>query len=342
MRLFITGGSGFIGSNTVRHALAHGHSVLNFDKLTYAASERTLDEFRNDTNYSFFHGDICNASSVTKALNQFRPDALLHFAAETHVDRSIVGPANFINTNINGTYVLLETANAFWLDHGAGDNFRFLHISTDEVYGSLKLDEMTQFTEKTRYDPTSPYSASKAASDHLVRAWHRTYDFPALITNCSNNYGPYQFPEKLIPLMIINGVQKKPLPIYGTGKNIRDWLHVKDHVAGLFRVLTCGRVGQTYNIGGLKEKTNLEIVQAICDILDSRQTGVATSHHDLITFVQDRPGHDLRYAIDPSKMKDELAWQPKIGFEDGLRQTVDWYMENAEWWLPLIEQKDRH
>ena len=342
MRLFITGGSGFIGSNAVRHALANGHTVLNFDKLTYAASERTLDKFQNNINYSFFHGDICDAASVNKAINQFCPDAVLHFAAETHVDRSIDGPSNFINTNINGTYVLLEITNAFWVENGSSKNFRFLHVSTDEVYGSLQLDQQTQFTETTRYDPTSPYSASKAASDHLVRAWHRTYNFPALITNCSNNYGPYQFPEKLIPLMVINGIRQKNLPIYGTGANVRDWLHVTDHVIGLFKVLAEGRLGETYNIGGQQEKTNLEIVQTICDILDSKQTDAKTSHHDLIKFIEDRPGHDLRYAIDASKMKHELAWQPLIGFEDGLRQTVDWYIENAEWWLPLIDKTDKH
>jgi dTDP-glucose 4,6-dehydratase len=339
MRLFITGGSGFIGSNAVRYAMEQGHKVLNFDKLTYAANETTLDEFQSNRNYSFFHGDICNAAEVTTALKQFRPDAVLHFAAESHVDRSIEGPATFINTNINGTYVLLESSAAYWAQCGHTEQFRFLHVSTDEVYGSLQLEEDRKFTETTRYDPTSPYSASKAASDHLVRAWHHTYNFPALLTNCSNNYGPFQFPEKLIPLMIINGIQQKRLPIYGTGENVRDWLHVRDHVTGLFRVLADGQLGHTYNIGGQQEKTNLEIVQAICDILDSRQNNGEKTHHRLIEYVQDRPGHDLRYAVNASKIRDELGWLPTVGFDEGLLQTVNWYVENSKWWLPHIEKR---
>jgi dTDP-glucose 4,6-dehydratase len=302
--------------------------VLNLDKLTYAGNLESLEMVANNPRYQFVQGDICDRELVRRLFSEFQPDIVMHLAAESHVDRSIDGPAEFIQTNIVGTSVLLECAREYWKALSANKPFRFHHISTDEVYGSL--DDTGLFTETTAYDPSSPYSASKASLDHLVRAWHRTYGLPVLINNCSNNYGPYQFPEKLIPLMILNALEGKPLPVYGTGQNIRDWLHVEDHARALYTVITEGEVGQTYNIGGHNEKTNLEVVHAICDILDELKPA-QYNYKDLITFVTDRPGHDQRYAIDASKIQQDLGWTPKETFETGLSKTVEWYLNNLDW-----------
>ncbi|TVT58099.1 MAG: dTDP-glucose 4,6-dehydratase [Sedimenticola thiotaurini] len=335
MKLLITGGAGFIGSAVIRHMLVETDSqILNLDKLTYAGNLESLALVSGNPRYHFVHGDICDRDKVSGLFAEFQPDVVMHLAAESHVDRSIEGPAEFIQTNIVGTSVLLEVARAYWnnLPAGRKANFRFHHISTDEVYGSLGADGL--FTEETPYDPSSPYSASKASSDHLVRAWHRTYGFPVLVTNCSNNYGPYQFPEKLIPLMVLNALDGKPLPVYGNGQQIRDWLHVEDHARALCRVVIEGRVGGTYNIGGHNEKTNLEVIRSVCDILDELRPchpdGIA-SYQDLITFVADRPGHDQRYAIDASRIQAELGWVPEETFESGLRKTVQWYLDNSFW-----------
>ncbi|WP_275099263.1 dTDP-glucose 4,6-dehydratase [Sedimenticola hydrogenitrophicus] len=335
MKLLITGGAGFIGSAVIRHLLTEtDNQVLNLDKLTYAGNIESLASVSDNPRYHFVRGDICDRDMVSSLFVKFQPDVVMHLAAESHVDRSIEGPAEFIQTNIVGTSVLLEVARSYWSNLPAGRkaNFRFHHISTDEVYGSLSADGL--FTEETPYDPSSPYSASKASSDHLVRAWHRTYGFPVLVTNCSNNYGPYQFPEKLIPLIILNALDGKPLPVYGDGRQIRDWLHVEDHARALYRVVTEGRVGGTYNIGGHNEKTNIEVVHAVCDLLDEfrpdRPDGIA-SYRDLITFVADRPGHDQRYAIDASRIQAELGWVPEETFESGLRKTVQWYLDNSVW-----------
>ncbi len=335
MKLLITGGAGFIGSAVIRHLLTEiDHQVVNLDKLTYAGNLESLASVSDNSRYHFVHGDICDRDKVSGLFAEFQPDVVMHLAAESHVDRSIEGPAEFIQTNIVGTSVLLEVARAYWsnLPVGRKANFRFHHISTDEVYGSLGADGL--FTEETPYDPSSPYSASKASSDHLVRAWHRTYGFPVLVTNCSNNYGPYQFPEKLIPLMILNALDGKPLPVYGDGQQIRDWLHVEDHARALCRVVTEGKVGGTYNIGGHNEKTNLEVVHAVCDLLDELrpcQLNGIRSYRDLMAFVADRPGHDQRYAIDASRIQAELGWVPEETFESGLRKTVQWYLDNSVW-----------
>ena len=336
MRILITGGAGFIGSALIRHLLQHTeHQVLNLDKLTYAGNLESLAEVAASPRYRFVQADIADSAQVAQTLAEFQPDAIMHLAAESHVDRSIDGPAAFIQTNIVGTYALLESTRAYWLglSEERKATFRFHHISTDEVYGDLHgVDEL--FVETTPYAPSSPYSASKAASDHLVRAWQRTYGLPVLITNCSNNYGPCHFPEKLIPLMILNALAGKPLPVYGNGQQVRDWLYVEDHARALLKVVSEGRVGETYNIGGHNEQKNLDVVQAICALLEelapSKPAGVAR-YADLITYVQDRPGHDLRYAIDAGKIQRELGWVPQETFASGLRKTVQWYLANLDW-----------
>ncbi|MBY0296028.1 MAG: dTDP-glucose 4,6-dehydratase [Methylobacterium sp.] len=337
MRILVTGGCGFIGSALVLHLVQDlGHHVLTLDALTYAANPRSLAPLKGDERHRFAEGDICDADRVGALFEEFRPEAVMHLAAESHVDRSITGPAAFIRTNVVGTQVMLEAARAH---HGrlAGaekERFRFLHVSTDEVYGSLPPGGF--FTEASRYDPRSPYSASKAASDHLARAWHETYGLPVLVTNCSNNYGPRHFPEKLIPLMILNALEGKTLPVYGDGQNERDWIHVEDHARGLVAVLERGRVGETYLLGGRAVRNNLDVVRTLCAIFD-RLRPEAGPHERLITFVTDRPGHDRRYAIDPSKAEAELGWRPTRSFEQALEDTVRWYLDNAGWWQPIRE-----
>jgi dTDP-glucose 4,6-dehydratase len=328
----VTGGAGFIGGNFVLEAVRRGVRVVNLDALTYAGNLDTLASIADAEHHVFVHGDIGDGECVERLLREYQPDAIVNFAAESHVDRSIDGPAAFVRTNVVGTLNLLEKARDYWrgLDAARRDAFRFLHVSTDEVYGSL--GPTGKFTEQTPYAPNSPYSASKAASDHLVRAFHHTYGLPTLTTNCSNNYGPFQFPEKLIPLMIAKGLAGEPLPVYGDGLNVRDWLYVGDHCAAIRRVLEAGRVGETYNIGGDAERANIEVVRAICRLLDERRPlpdGIA--RESLITFVNDRPGHDRRYAIDASKIKRELGWQPTVTFEEGIALTVDWYLDNQAW-----------
>lgn len=331
MKILVTGGAGFIGSAVIRHLISNtDHSVVNVDKLTYAGNLDSLASVAGSDRYAFEQVDICDGDKLQELFDRHRPDAVMHLAAESHVDRSIEGPAAFIETNIVGTYSLLEAARQFWQETGQS-SFRFHHISTDEVYGDLHgTDDL--FTESTPYAPSSPYSASKASSDHLVRAWQRTYGLPVVITNCSNNYGPYQFPEKLIPLMILNALDGKALPVYGEGKQVRDWLYVEDHARALCEVLLEGRDGETYNIGGHNEKQNMEVVETICKLLEELvpPKGVG-KYRDLITHVQDRPGHDQRYAIDAGKMQSELGWKPEETFESGLRKTVQWYLENPEW-----------
>jgi len=330
--LLVTGGAGFIGSNFVLGTVAQaGEPVVNLDKLTYAGSLRNLDALRGDARHTFVQGDICDRELLRKLLEQHRPRAIVHLAAESHVDRSIQGPAEFVQTNVVGTFALLEESRAYWQDLAAPERtaFRFLHISTDEVYGSLG-PEAPAFTEETPYAPNSPYSASKAASDHLVRAYHHTYGLPTLITNCSNNYGPHQFPEKLIPLMIHHALAGKPLPVYGDGLNVRDWLYVEDHCAALREVLARGRPGEMYNVGGGAEMRNIDLVRTLCALLDEASPRTGGSYASLITFVQDRPGHDRRYAIDAGKIRRELGWQPQESFESGLRKTVRWYLANLE------------
>ena len=334
--ILVTGGAGFIGCAVVRHLINNtDHSVVNIDKLTYAGNLESLASVSDSTRYHFVHADICDRQTMAQTFAEFQPDLVMHLAAESHVDRSIDGPAEFIQTNVVGTCTLLEVARAYWSELSADRKvaFRFHHISTDEVYGDLDgTDDL--FTESTPYAPSSPYSASKASSDHLVRAWYRTYGLPILITNCSNNYGPYHFPEKLIPLTILNALEGKPLPVYGKGEQVRDWLYVEDHARALYKVLTEGKVGETYNIGGHNEKQNIDVVYALCALLEelapNKPEGV-TAYKELVTFVSDRPGHDHRYAIDASKMASELGWQPEETFATGLRKTVQWYLANRQW-----------
>lgn len=334
MKILITGGAGFIGSAVIRHIINNtDDKVLNIDKLTYAGNLESLKDIDQSARYDFQQIDICDKEALEQVFDSFQPNLVMHLAAESHVDRSIDGPAEFINTNIIGTYHLLEVARQYWqkLDDASKQQFKFHHISTDEVYGDLE-GTTDLFTETTSYAPSSPYSASKASSDHLVRAWHRTYGFPTIITNCSNNYGPYHFPEKLIPLVILNALDGKPLPIYGKGDQIRDWLYVDDHARALYKVVTEGQIGETYNIGGHNEKQNIEVVKTICKILDELKPQENTqSYESLITFVTDRPGHDLRYAIDASKIAKDLGWTPKETFESGIGKTVEWYLNNLDW-----------
>jgi dTDP-glucose 4,6-dehydratase len=332
--ILVTGGAGFIGSAVIRQLIATTEAtVINVDKLTYAGNLDSLAAVAQDPRYGFERIDICDFAAVESAFHRHRPDAVMHLAAESHVDRSIGAPRPFIDTNIVGTYVMLEVARAYWesLDPAAKQRFRFHHISTDEVYGSLGPTGL--FREDSPYQPNSPYSASKAAADHLVRAWHHTYGLPTIITNCSNNYGPYQFPEKLIPVLILNGHAGRPLPIYGTGDNVRDWLYVDDHAEALYRVLSAGTVGETYNIGGNSERTNLQVAHAVCAALDELlPNSVTRPHASLISFVTDRPGHDKRYAVDATKMAETLGWRPRESFETGLKKTVSWYLANETWW----------
>ncbi|WP_043970941.1 MULTISPECIES: dTDP-glucose 4,6-dehydratase [Acinetobacter] len=334
MRILLTGGAGFIGSAVVRHIIKNtSDEVLNVDKLTYAGNLESLKEIDQDPRYHFQQVDICDAEKLEHVFEQFQPDAIMHLAAESHVDRSIDGPAEFITTNIVGTYTILEVTRKYWLQlsEEKKTSFKFHHISTDEVYGDLE-GTTDLFTETTSYAPSSPYSASKASSDHLVRAWHRTYDLPTVVTNCSNNYGPYHFPEKLIPLVILNALDGKALPIYGKGDQIRDWLYVEDHAKALYKVVTEGKVGETYNIGGHNEKQNIEVVKTICKILDElKPQNNHQPYETLITLVKDRPGHDLRYAIDAAKIERDLGWKPEETFETGIRKTVEWYLNNLEW-----------
>ncbi len=342
MKLLVTGGAGFIGSAVVRHIIENTQdSVVNVDKLTYAGNLESLTSVAEDQRYVFEHADICDKAAMERIFAQHKPDAVMHLAAESHVDRSIDGPAAFIETNIVGTYTLLEAARSYWntLDSDKKAAFRFHHISTDEVYGDLEgTDDL--FTEETSYEPSSPYSASKASSDHLVRAWLRTYGLPTIVTNCSNNYGPFHFPEKLIPLMILNALDGKALPVYGDGMQIRDWLFVEDHARALYKVVTEGRVGETYNIGGHNEKANIDVVKTICSLLEelvpNKPEGVA-QYQDLITYVKDRPGHDVRYAIDAAKIERELGWKPEETFESGIRKTVEWYLNNKTWWSRVLD-----
>jgi dTDP-glucose 4,6-dehydratase len=335
MRVAVTGGLGFIGSALVRHLVRdRGWHVLNIDKMTYAANPHSVAAVANHPNYQFMHADVCDAQAMSGAFSKFQPDAVMHLAAESHVDRSITASAEFIKTNVVGTYTLLEAARHYWsaLDSEAQARFRFLHVSTDEVYGTLPDGDF--FVEETAYDPRSPYSASKASSDHLVSAWYETYGLPTLITNCSNNYGPYHFPEKLIPLVLLNALEGKPLPVYGDGRQVRDWLYVDDHVRALTLVVEKGRVGETYNIGGRAPMENIAVVEEICDVLDTLRPARG-SRRDLITYVTDRPGHDRRYAIDPSKIETELGWRAEQTFGTGIAATVAWYLDNEWWWRPL-------
>ena len=334
MKILVTGGCGFIGSDVVRQAVAAGHEIINVEKMRYAANAANVEDVSGSNLYSFEHVDICDAPEIARVFADHRPDAVMHLAAESHVDRSIDGPGAFIETNLIGTYVLLQAALKYWESVDRPDAFRFHHISTDEVFGSLGGTGM--FTEETPYDPRSPYSASKAGSEHLARAWGETYGLQVVLTNCSNYYGPYHFPEKLIPKVILNALQGKPIGVYGTGENVRDWLYVEDHADALIHVLTRGEVGRSYNIGGENEAQNIQIVRTICSLLDQHRPDGAP-HDQLIEFVTDRPGHDMRYAIDPTRIRLELGWRPSVTLEQGLEKTVDWYLANEDWWRPLLQ-----
>ncbi len=336
MKILVTGGAGFIGSAVVRLAVARGHGVVNLDALTYAADLRNVAGAAESPLYAFEKADIRDRAALDRIFAAHAPDAVMHLAAESHVDRSIDAPGTFIETNVMGTFQMLEAARAYWVGQGRPEGFRFHHISTDEVFGSLGAEG--QFTEETPYDPRSPYSASKAGSDHLVRAWGETYGLPVVLTNCSNNYGPYHFPEKLIPVVILNALHGRPIPVYGAGENVRDWLFVEDHADALLTVLERGAVGESYNIGGENERRNIDLVRTICSLLDERRPDAAP-HDRLIEFVTDRPGHDARYAIDPSRIRTELGWRPSVTVEEGLAKTVDWYVENEWWWRPLLERE---
>jgi len=342
MTILVTGGAGFIGSNFVLDWLAGSdESVVNLDALTYAGNRANLASLDGDARHIFVHGDICDRELIDRLLAQHRPRAIVHFAAESHVDRSIHGPGEFMRTNVTGTFTLLEAARGYWgaLEGDEKAAFRFHHVSTDEVYGSLKPTD-PPFAETNAYEPNSPYSASKAASDHLVRAWHHTYGLPVVTTNCSNNYGPYHFPEKLIPVVILKCLRGEAIPVYGKGENIRDWLYVDDHAKALVLIATKGKVGESYNVGGRNERTNLEVVEAICDLLDELRPQAGLKRRDLITFVHDRPGHDARYAIDATKLETELGWKAEENFDTGLRKTVEWYLAREDWWRPLRERYD--
>ncbi|SLN29698.1 dTDP-glucose 4,6-dehydratase 2 [Roseovarius albus] len=336
MKILITGGAGFIGSAVVRMAVSLGHEVVNLDALTYAGRPENVAPVEDSPLYAFEHADIRDRDTLDHIFAKHSPDAVMHLAAESHVDRSIDGPGDFVETNVTGTYNMLEAARAFWIKQGQPDNFRFHHISTDEVYGSL--GESGMFTEDTPYDPRSPYSASKASSDHMVRAWHETYGLPVVLTNCSNNYGPYHFPEKLVPKVILNALSGKEIPVYGQGLNVRDWLYVEDHAEALLCVLDKGQLGRSYNIGGENERSNIDLIKTICRLLDQKRPGTAP-YEDLIAFVTDRPGHDARYAIDPTRIRTELGWRPSVTVEEGLERTIDWYLENEGWWRPLLERE---
>jgi dTDP-glucose 4,6-dehydratase len=332
VKLLVTGGAGFIGSAVVRLAVGRGHEVVNVDALTYASCLDNVKSVADSPLYRFEHADIADAAAMSRIFARHRPDAVLHLAAESHVDRSIDGPGAFIRTNIHGTYTLLEAAREYWTKNGRPESFRFHHVSTDEVFGSLGATG--QFTEETPYSPNSPYAASKAASDHLVRSWHHTYGLPVLITNCSNNYGPFHFPEKLIPVVILRCLSGSPIPVYGTGDNVRDWLYVEDHADALLTVLQNGTPGRSYNIGGENEVRNIDLVRTICSTLDRLQPGKA-AYASQITFVHDRPGHDQRYAIDPTRIREELGWRPSVTLEEGLERTIQWYLDNEDWYLAL-------
>jgi dTDP-glucose 4,6-dehydratase len=336
VKLLVTGGAGFIGSAVVRLAVARGHEVVNVDALTYAANLENVASVAGSNLYSFEQADIRDRAALERIFATHRPDAVMHLAAESHVDRSIDGPSDFIETNITGTFNMLEAARAYWTRAGKPAEFRFHHVSTDEVFGSLGAEG--KFTETTPYDPRSPYSASKAASDHLVRAWHETYGLPVVLTNCSNNYGPFHFPEKLIPVVILKALAGEPIPVYGRGENIRDWLYVEDHADALLLVVQKGRVGRSYNIGGENERRNIDLVRTVCAILD-RKRPKARPYADQISFVTDRPGHDARYAIDPTRIREELGWRPRVTVEEGLELTVQWYLDNEAWWRPLLNRQ---
>ncbi len=342
IRVLVTGGAGFIGSAVCRHLISSGgYHVVNVDKLTYSGSLESLQAIADSPDYRFHQHDICDQAAMLDILRREKIDRVMHLAAESHVDRSIDGPAVFLKTNVEGTFSLLQAALQYWRELGTDEAaaFRFHHVSTDEVFGDLPFDEGV-FTEETPYAPSSPYSASKAASDHLVRAWHATYGLPVVLSNCSNNYGPFHFPEKLIPLIILNGLEGRPLPVYGRGANVRDWLYVEDHARALELILMQGRVGESYNVGGRSERTNLQVVEAVCDLLDGkRPLGDGRARRELIEFVDDRPGHDRRYAIDPAKIEQELGWRAQETFESGLAKTVDWFLDNEWWWRPIRTQK---
>lgn len=340
MKILLTGGAGFIGSAVARISIAKGNSIVNVDALTYASCFKNVAKFIGNPNYVFEQVDIRDLDVLDHVFNKHRPDSVMHLAAETHVDRSINRPIEFIDTNVRGTFNMLEAARGYWIANGSQKNFRFHHISTDEVFGSLPVDKNRYFNEDSPYDPRSPYSASKASSDHLVRAWNKTYGLPVILTNCSNNYGPFQFPEKLIPVVILNALAGKFIPIYGNGHNIRDWLYVDDHAHALILALEKGQVGRSYNIGAHNEISNLELVQKICSILDRLKPRAEGKYSELIKFIDDRPGHDIRYAVDPSRIRNELGWCPSVTFEEGLENTVQWYLDNQDWWQPLLDSND--